>query len=120
MTMRKTKFQAIRKLAVIGSMAAITTVSAASYGDTRYELRVNPAQLNGLENVQSLHDQIQDTARRACPSFGNERDLREMRACREDVVADIVQQINHPLLTAVHLGEDAAVSGQSIAARSEP
>ena len=94
---------------VVGAAMMLSTAAFAS----DYEVRITPDRLQTLAGAESVHAMIKDTARKVCPSWSVQRDMAAIRACRADVVADIVGQINNPLLTSVHDGEFPATVAQA-------
>ncbi len=58
-----------------------------------------------MESIQSLHKEISKTAKTYCPSYTSIRSLADRRSCVTDVVSDLVDQVDSPLLTAYHRGE---------------
>ena len=96
-----------------GVFGAALVLSVSALAQTNYEVRITPDKLQTLAGATAVHEKIRETARKVCPNWSVQRDMASIRACRSDVMNDIVAQINNPLLTSVHDGEPAATIAQA-------
>ena len=87
-------------------------VSGMSYAND-YSFSYSPSELETIESVQSLHGEIVETAKEHCPSYNSTRSLADRRNCVNDVVSDLVQKVDSPVLTAYHQGEVNAQVAQA-------
>lgn len=81
--------------------------SGAAAADESYSVAIKQSDFRDAATVAGLHQRIRKESREACPNYFVERDLRAIAQCREEVEADLVSKINHPLLNAYVEGEDS-------------
>lgn len=94
----------------LSALVATPVVLAASGGTAtpqHYQLSYKGSDLKSMQSVKALHKRIRRIAVSYCPDYGVTKDLSERASCIEDVEADLVSQVGHPLLTKVHRGDVA-------------
>ena len=99
----------MKKVAVLVGGLLMAGVSVAD----EYKLAYSASDLNSIESVQDLHVEIVETAKSHCPSYTSTRSLADRRACVDDVVTDLVEKVDSPVLTAYHQGEVNAQVAQA-------
>lgn len=90
----------------VGLLIGLLSVGPA-LADSDYSIVVKQTDFKSAESVRALHQRIRREARQACPTFAGHRSIRETAVCRQEVAADLVSKINHPLLNAYVEGEDS-------------
>ena len=87
----------------------LTTVCALGFATSAfaqdYAVGFKAEELNSFQGVKSVHAQIEQVAKDHCPSYREIRSLADVRSCRAEVVADLVNKVDNPNLTAFHSGE---------------
>ena len=98
----------------------VVVAATASADDSRYVLSYTKADFDSVESVKALHRRIRTLATNHCPTYALTRDLRGTRDCVNDVMADLIDSINHPALSAyvegadeLRIALDADTDGQS-------
>lgn len=91
-------------LVALPGLASASGDRAGSGADQGYQLSYNVSELKSLGSAKTLHRRIRRVALAHCPNYGVTKDLRDRAACIEEVEADLVSKVNHPLLTQVHTG----------------
>lgn len=87
--------------ALIGAGVAFSGVAAAN----EYAVSFSQDELVSYEGVGQVHARIVETAKDYCPTYAEVRSVSTVRACVNDVVADLVSKVNDPLMTAYHNGD---------------
>ena len=90
-------------VALVG-FVAVGLGSTALAGE--YAVSYSNQELSSANGVQSVHKRIVTAARRYCPTYSQIRNTREVWACMQDVVSDLVDKVDHPQLTSYHTGDN--------------
>ena len=85
---------------------ALTFAASAYAADDEYVLTYSADDFQSVETVKDLYQRVRNVARNHCPSYFRSRDLAGTTACVDDVVNDLIDNINHPALSAYQDGED--------------
>jgi UrcA family protein len=88
--------------------AAVLVVFAATASAEEFQVALSytAADFESVESVKGLHRRIWTLAAKECPNYSRTRDLRASRSCRNGVVKNLVDAIDHPALTAYVEGGD--------------
>lgn len=89
------------------TLACLLVAGTAAAAEQTYSVVVKQSDFRSAEAVANLHARIRKQSRQACPNYFVERDLRAMAQCREEVEAELVSKINHPVLNAFVEGEES-------------
>lgn len=92
-------------IAAIPGMAVVANSHAAAQAS--YQLSYNTNELKSVGSVNALHLRIRRAARDYCPNYAVTKNLHERASCIKNVEADLVSQVDHPLLSRVHWGDAA-------------
>jgi UrcA family protein len=90
---------------VVGGVALCA--SHLSIAQNEYAISYSNAELTTFAGVQDVHARIVAAARNYCPSYSQIRSQRDVKSCVEGVVKDLVNKIDHPLLTDYHAGDES-------------
>lgn len=104
----KTRSQALAKITTAAALTlGVFAMGAANASqETSYQVSYHKSELTTLAGVNDVHLRIQEVAKDHCPSFSLSRSLNLTRGCIAEVTDDLVNQIDHPELTAVHNHKD--------------
>ncbi len=105
------------KKLITASCALIFCGQAFAAGEG-YTLNYSAEDLKSVAGAKQVHGKILRTAREYCPSYFVTKDLSDRSACVADVVNDLVGQIDHPTLTAVHTNDKAMLASLTRQKRS--
>ncbi len=67
-----------------------------------YAMSYSNAELASADGVKDVHERIVKVAKLYCPTYSQVRNHREVRACVDEVVNDLVNKVDHPSLTSFH------------------
>ncbi|MFK7916363.1 MAG: UrcA family protein [Pseudomonadales bacterium] len=81
--------------------------TSVALADPGYSVSIKKTDFRNAKTVAGLHQRIRKQSREACPNYFAQRDLRAISNCRQEVEADLVSKINHPLLNAYVEGEES-------------
>ncbi len=84
----------------------VVVAATASADDSQYVLSYTEADFESVDSVKALHRRIRSLATNHCPRYARSRDLRGTSDCVKDVVTDLIDSIDHPVLSAYLEGED--------------
>lgn len=101
---------AVAVCALFAAMSAAPSAMAREQQSFRLEYGdLNP---NTTEGARALLGRVKFIARQACNFRNGPMPLierRELRRCTAEVEADVVAQVNHPVVTALHNGGAPAI-----------
>ena len=102
---------------VSASCMAFGTAASADENE-QYEVVYSANEMSNYDGVRDVHERIVKAAKQFCPTYSQIRSTREVNACIEDVVADLVAKVDHPRLSDYHAGDDRLrVAGSNGAAK---
>lgn len=111
----------MKKLLIVMVSASCMAFGAAAGADENEQYVVTYAanELGNYDGVRSVHARIVKAAKQFCPTYSQIRSSREVNACIEEVVADLVAKVDHPRLSDYHAGDDRVrVAGSSTALKT--
>ena len=100
--------------AVIAVVGFVGTASA-----EEYVLTYSEKELGDYAGVEAVHQRIVKAAKQYCPTYSQIRSHRDVQACVNDVVQDLVEKVNHPRMSAFHDGQSVQVAETLEAVRGE-
>ena len=84
----------------------VVVAATASAEDSQIRLSYTQADFESVESVKALHRRIRALARDFCPRYARIRDLRTTVDCVNGTAQDLIDAVDHPVLTAYTAGED--------------
>lgn len=91
-------------------IVALIGVASIGFGQMvladEYAVSYSEKELTNVTGVQGVHARIVKVAKRYCPTYSQIRSHKEVNACVADVVADLVEKVDHPRLSGYHAGDD--------------
>ena len=106
----------MKKLFIVMVSASCMAFGAAASADDpkNYALTYKADELSNYDGVRDVHARIVKAAKEYCPTYARIRSVREVNACIQDVVADLVAKVDHARLSSYHAGDDyVQVAGSS-------
>ena len=92
-------------------IVALIGVAFFGFGQTaladEYAMSYSKNELTNVAGVQGVHSRIVKVAKRYCPTYSQIRNHKEVSECVADVVADLVNKVDHPRLTGYHVGDES-------------
>ncbi len=86
-----------------------------------YAMSYSSQELSTAGGVKDVHERIVKVARQYCPTYSQIRNHKDVDACVDGVVADLVRKVNNAQLSSYHAGEEGvrfATAGVRAGARS--
>lgn len=96
----------MKKLAAALIGIASIGFASASFADD-YAVAYSSQELTSASGVEQVHERIVKVAKQYCPTYSQIRNHNEVAACVKDVVADLVEKVDHPRLTSYHSGDNS-------------
>ena len=91
-------------------IVALVSIAVFGFGQTaladEYAVSYSENELTNVSGVQGVHARIVKAAKQFCPTYSQIRNHKEVSACVADVVADLVEKVDHPRLSGYHAGDD--------------
>ena len=105
----------MKKLGVAAIGVLLFSANAVAGAD-EYVLTYSTNELSSAQGVGEVHERIVKAAKRYCPTYSVIRNMREVNACIDDVVNDLVSKVDHPRLSDYHAGDDRVrIAGGEVA-----
>lgn len=93
------------QIAKVAVAAALLGTSAGALAD-EYGVSYSRAELATQQGVETVHARIVRAAQNYCPLYKRTNSISDHRACVAEVVADLVEKVDHAALTDLHQGDD--------------